>query len=50
VDPKARELALVSGIACVGLVLAWFYQADYFALFFAAAAAIALVEAARRSV
>jgi hypothetical protein len=51
VDPKVRELALVSGIACVALGLAWIYEADYFAIFFfAAAAAIAIVEAVRRSV
>jgi hypothetical protein len=49
VDPKVRELAFLSGIACLALGLAWFYEADYFAIFFAVAAAIAVVEAVRRS-
>jgi hypothetical protein len=48
VDPNVRELALVSGIACASLGLAWFYEADYFAIFFAGAAAIAIFEAVRQ--
>jgi hypothetical protein len=44
------ELALISGIACLGLGLAWAHEADFFAICFAAAAAIAIVEAVRRSV
>jgi len=49
VDPLVKELALVAGIACFALGLAWFYEADLFAIFFAAAAAIAIFEAVRRS-
>jgi hypothetical protein len=49
VDAKVRELALISLAACLGLGLAWQQEADYFAMFFAAAAAIAGVEAVRRS-
>jgi hypothetical protein len=45
-----RDSVLVSGIACASLGLAWFYEADYFAIFFAGAAAIAIFEAVRRSV
>jgi hypothetical protein len=48
-DTKARELALISVMACAGLALAWAHEADFFAIYFAAAAAIAIVEAARRS-
>jgi hypothetical protein len=50
VDPNVRELILISVIACLGLGLAWFHEADFFAIFFASAAAIAIVEAVRRSV
>jgi hypothetical protein len=50
VDPKVRELALISVIACFGLALAWAAEADFFAICFAAAAAIAILEAVRRSV
>ena len=49
-DADVKELVLISIIACVGLALAWSYEADFFAIFFAAAAAIAIVEAVRRSV
>ena len=49
-DTEVRELALISLIACVGLALAWAHEADFFAMCFATAAAIAIVEAARRSV
>jgi hypothetical protein len=49
VDPNVGELALVSGVACASLGLAWFYESDYFAIFFAGAAAIAIFEAVRRS-
>jgi hypothetical protein len=50
VDPIVRELAFLSGIACLGLGLAWAYEADFFAIFFATAGAIAVVEAVRRSI
>jgi hypothetical protein len=50
VDANVKELALISGIACVALGMAWLYEADFFAIFFATAAAIAIVEAVRRSV
>ena len=49
-DAHVKKLVLISVIACLGLGLAWFYEADFFAIFFAAAAAIAIVEAVRRSV
>jgi hypothetical protein len=32
-DPKTRELALISILACLALVLAWRVEADYFAMF-----------------
>jgi hypothetical protein len=49
VDAGVRELALISAIS-FALGLAWIYEADFFAIFFATAAAIAIVEAVRRSV
>jgi hypothetical protein len=48
-DEKVRELALISLVACFALGLAWAYEADFFAMFFATAAAIAGVEAVRRT-
>jgi hypothetical protein len=48
-DPKVRELTLLTMLACLCLGLAWAYEADLFAMFFAAAAAIAGTEAVRRS-
>jgi hypothetical protein len=36
-------------LACLGLGLAWANEADYFAMVFAAEAALAGVEAVRRS-
>jgi hypothetical protein len=48
-DAKVRELALLTALACLGLGLAWAYEADYFAMVFAAAAAFAGVEAVRTS-
>jgi|ERR1700756_1696753 hypothetical protein len=50
VDAKVRDLALIAGVACFALMLAWSYEADFFAIFFATAAAIAIIEAVRRSV
>jgi hypothetical protein len=49
VDTTVKELALISVAAVFGLMLAWRVEADYFAMFFGASAAIAMVEAARRS-
>jgi hypothetical protein len=46
-DTEVRELALISVIAWFGLALAWAHEADFFAICFATAAAIAIVEAAR---
>jgi hypothetical protein len=48
-DPIVRELMMLTALACLGLGLAWAYEADYFAMFFAVAAAFAGVEAVRRS-
>ena len=43
------QSARLSGVACIKLILGWTYEANFFAMFFAAAAAIAGVEAIRRS-
>jgi hypothetical protein len=48
-DPIVRELTLLTALACLGLGLALAYEADYFAMVFAVAAALAGVEAVRRS-
>jgi hypothetical protein len=48
-DAKVRELTLLTTLACLCLGLAWAYEADYFALVFAVEAALAGVEAVRRS-
>ena len=48
-DRVVLELAVVCLAACAGLALAWAHEADYFAMFFAIAAAISGVEAIRRS-
>jgi hypothetical protein len=48
-DAKVRELTLLTLLACLGLGLAWAYEADYFAMVFAAEAAFAGFEAVRRS-
>jgi len=50
VDAYVRDLAIISMIACVDLALAWAHEDNFFAICFAAAAAIASVEAVRRSV
>jgi hypothetical protein len=47
--PKVKDLALISAVAFVCLGLAWAYEADFFAMFFAAAIAMAGIEAARSS-
>jgi hypothetical protein len=44
-DPMVRELLMLTALACLGLGLAWVYEADYFAMFFAGAGALAGVEA-----
>jgi hypothetical protein len=49
VDRTVKELTLVSVFAVLALGLAWAQEQEVFALFFAAAAVIAGMEAARRS-
>ncbi len=49
VDSRVRELILISLLAFGRLALAWPYEADYFAMFFAVAGANAGVEAMRLS-
>jgi hypothetical protein len=48
-DPIVRELTMLTALACLCLGLAWAYEADYFAMAFAVAAAFAGVEPVRRS-
>jgi hypothetical protein len=48
-DAKVRELTIIALVSLLSLGLAWAYEADFFAMFFAAAAAMAGVEAVRRS-
>jgi hypothetical protein len=48
-DAKVRDLTIIALVSCFSLGLAWAYEADLFAMFFAGAAAIAGVEAVRRS-
>src|ERR1700736_1795905 len=48
-DLKVRELTVIALVSLFSLGLAWAYEAGLFAMFFAAAAAIAGVEAVRRS-
>ena len=48
-DAKVRELTVIAVFSLFSLGLAWAYEANFFAMFFAAAAAIAGVEAVRRS-
>jgi hypothetical protein len=49
-DATVRELAVISIIAVLALGLAWAQEQHYFAMFFGASAAIAILEAVRRSV
>jgi hypothetical protein len=49
VDAKVWELTIIALVSLFSLGLAWAYEEDFFAMFFAAAAAIAGVEAVRRS-
>jgi hypothetical protein len=48
-DAKTKELALIALLACSALALAWYVDQDYFAIYFATSAAIAIGEAFRRS-
>ena len=48
-DAKTKELVLISLLACLALAMAWRFDADLFAIFFAIAAAIAIGEAVHRS-
>jgi hypothetical protein len=48
-DANVRELTIIALVSLFSLGLAWAYEADLFAMFFAAAAAIAGIEAVRRS-
>ena len=48
-DANVRDLTMIALVSLFSLGLAWAYEADFFAMFFAAAAAIAGVEAVRRS-
>jgi hypothetical protein len=49
VNARVKELVLITLLSCLALGLAWRYDSDYFAMFFASAAAIAGMEAFRRS-
>ena len=40
-DANVRELTMIALLSVFSLGLAWAYEADFFAMFFAAAAAIA---------
>ena len=48
-DAKTKELTLIALLASLGLGLAWHVEQDYFAIYFATAAAVAIGEAVRRS-
>jgi hypothetical protein len=48
-NTNVRELTIITSVSLFSLGLAWAHEADLFAMFFAAAAAIAGVEAVRRS-
>ncbi len=48
-DATVRELMVICFTSCVCLALAWGHEANYFAMFFAAAAAISGEEAIRKS-
>jgi hypothetical protein len=43
------ELTVICLLSCAGVALSWAHEADWFAIFFAAAAAISGEEAIRRS-
>jgi hypothetical protein len=47
-NTRVLELTVICLLACMSLALAWAHEADYFAMFFAAVAAISGVEAIRR--
>jgi hypothetical protein len=46
-NTKTRELALIALLASLALALAWRVEQDYFAIYFATAAAIAIVSTRR---
>jgi hypothetical protein len=48
-EADVKELTLISAVACLCLALAWVHEANFFAMAFATVAAIAGVEAVRRS-
>jgi hypothetical protein len=48
-DRTVRELALIALVAVLCLMLSWAFEADLFAIFFAAAGATAIEEAVPRS-
>jgi hypothetical protein len=48
-NTKTKELVLIALLASLALALAWQVEQDYFALFFATAAALAIGEAVHRS-
>jgi hypothetical protein len=48
-DSAVKELLIICVISLLSLAVAWEFEADYFAMFFAGAAALSIVEAVRRS-
>ena len=48
-DGAVKELVVICVISLLSLAVAWEFEADYFAMFFAGAAALSVVEAVRRS-
>jgi hypothetical protein len=48
-NTKTKELALIALLASLALGFAWRFDHDYFAIYFATAAAIAISEAVHRS-
>ena len=46
-DSTTKELGLISVLGLMALGLVWRYEADWFAILFGVAAAIAMVEAVR---
>jgi hypothetical protein len=49
-DRTVLQLSAICLLACLCLALAWAHEADYFAMFFAAAAAISGVPCSRSAV
>ena len=48
-NSAVKELALICFVSVLSLLVAWEYEANYFAMFFAAAAVLSLMEAISRS-